>query len=87
MNVPKYVAYSCLREFTRNYDLRYKVSKIEVPTLIVVGEKDKNTPMTASQYLNEQIGDSILRIIPDCGHEVMVEKPTEFSQVLGEFIE
>jgi pimeloyl-ACP methyl ester carboxylesterase len=87
MNVPKYAAYSCLREFTRNYDLRHKVSKIEVPTLIVVGEKDKNTPMAASQYLNEQIGDSILRIIPDCGHEVMVEKPTEFSQVLGEFIE
>ena len=86
MNVPKYAAYSCLREFTRNYDLRNKVAKIKAPTLIVVGEKDQNTPMSASQYLNEQISNSMLRVIPDCGHEVMVEKPREFSQVLGEFI-
>ena len=86
-SVPKYVAYSSLREFTRNYDLRNKVSKIQVPTLIVVGAKDENTPMAASKYLNEQIGNSILRVIPDCGHEVMVEKPAEFGEVLSEFIE
>ena len=35
----------------------------------------------------EQIGDSILRIIPACGHEVMVEKPIEFAKVLGQFFE
>lgn len=65
--------------------VRDKVSKIEVPTLIIVGEKDK-VNLEASRHLNREIKGSELRIIPDSGHTVMIEKPREFNQIVDEFI-
>ena len=85
MRVERYAAYECLKEFTKNYDIRDKVSKIEVPTLIIVGEKDKIN-LKASQYLNREIKGSELRIVSGSGHTVMVEKTEEFNQILEEFI-
>ena len=86
MNMSKYAAYESLKEMTQHYDIRREVSNIEVPTLIIVGEKDKNTPVTLSQYLNKEIKGSILQVIANSGHNVMVEKPNEFGQALENFI-
>ena len=85
MRVERHTAYDCLKEFTKNYDIRNRVSKIEVPTLIIVGEKDKIN-LKASQYLNREIKGSELRIVSGSGHTVMVEKTEEFNQILEEFI-
>jgi pimeloyl-ACP methyl ester carboxylesterase len=85
LKVDKSIALESWRELTENYDFRDKVSKIDVPTLIIVGEKDK-VNLEASRYLNREIKDSELRIVPDCGHTVMIEKPQEFNQILEEFI-
>lgn len=85
IGVEKYAAYECLEEFTKNYDIRDRVSKIEVPTLIVVGEKDKIN-LKASQYLNREIKGSELRIVSGSGHTVTIEKTEEFNQILEEFI-
>jgi len=85
MTVDSYVAYECLKEFTKNYDVRDRVREIKVPTLIIVGEKEKIN-LEASRYLNREIKDSELRIVPSSGHIVMIEKSEEFNQILGEFI-
>jgi pimeloyl-ACP methyl ester carboxylesterase len=76
----------CFKEFTRNYDIREKVSQIKVPTLIIVSEKDKATPVEMSRHLNREIKGSKLHIIPDSEHMVMVEKPKEFNEIVQEFI-
>ncbi|UCH42989.1 MAG: alpha/beta hydrolase [Dehalococcoidales bacterium] len=86
LNTPKYAAYACYDEFTGKYDVRYRVAKIEVPTLIVVGEQDKNTPVAMSRFLSGEIKGSRLQVIAGCGHEVMVEKPEELKQALAEFL-
>lgn len=83
--VPRAVAYKCLREFTKNYDIRNTVFQIKVPTLIIVGEKDRLN-LKESQHLNKEIKDSKLQIIPDSGHMVMIEKPGEFNQIVQQFI-
>jgi pimeloyl-ACP methyl ester carboxylesterase len=85
LKVDKSIALECWRELTENYDVRDKVSKIDVPTLIIVGEKDE-VNLEASRYLNREIKGSELRIIPNSGHTVMIEKPQEFNQILEEFI-
>ena len=85
LKVDKAIASECWRELTENYDVRDNVSRIEVPTLIIVGEKDK-VNLEASRYLNREIKSSELRVIPECGHSVMIEKPQEFNQILEEFI-
>ena len=85
LKVDKSIAFECWKELTENYDVRDKVSKIGASTLIVVGEKDK-VNLEASRHLNREIKGSELRIIPDSGHTVMIEKPQEFNQILEEFI-
>lgn len=86
MEVPKHAAYKCLAEFTRNYDIRNRVSEIKVPTLIIVGAKDR-TNLKASVRLNREIEGSTLRVISDIGHSVMIEKPEEFNQLVRQFID
>ena len=85
MKTDKAAAYECLEEFTKNYDIRDRVVEIKIPTLIVVGEKDKIN-LRASEYLHKKIDGSELRVIPTCGHTVMVEKPETFNQILEEFV-
>ena len=86
LKIPKFAAYECFTEFTKNYDIRDRVYKIKVPTLIIVGEKDKATPVEMSQYLNREIEGSKLKIIPDSKHMVMIDKPKEFNENMDEFI-
>jgi pimeloyl-ACP methyl ester carboxylesterase len=86
IRTPKYAAYECFTEFTKNYNIREKVSQITVPTLIIVGEKDKATPVEMSQYLNREIRGSKIQIIIDSEHKVMVEKSKEFNEIVEEFI-
>lgn len=84
--VPQDVARTCFTGFTNRYDIRNRVSDIRVPTLIVVGEKDRGTPIACSRYLNTAIDGSELRIIPDSGHEVMIDDPDAFNALLGSFL-
>ena len=85
LKVDKSIALECWRELTENYDVRDKVSKIDVPTLIIVGEKDE-VNLEASRYLNREIKGSELRVMPETGHTVMIEKPEEFNRILEEFV-
>ena len=52
-------------------------SKVVCPTLIVIGEKDKMTPPRATSVLNENLSNSDVFFIQNCGHMPMVEKPEE----------
>ena len=86
MNTPKFVTYDCATEFMKNYDIRDQVSKIKVPTLIVVGEKDKATTVEMSRHLNREIEDSKLKIIPDSKHMVIIDKANELNEIIDMFI-
>ena len=77
----RYAAFESLREFTSNYDVRERVSTIQVPTLIVVGEQD-TINLEASRLLHRKIKGSELHIVPNSGHAVMLEKPEEFTHIL-----
>ncbi|MCX8175978.1 MAG: alpha/beta hydrolase [Candidatus Bathyarchaeota archaeon] len=68
------------------FDIMDQVANIKVKTLIVCGSEDMLTPVKYSRYLNEKIANSILRIIEDSGHMVMLEKPKEFNRILEEFL-
>lgn len=84
MKVPKNIAYKCLTEINR-YDIRNMLSRIEVPTLIIIGEKDRPN-FKGSQHLNTHIKGSKLKIMANTGHTVMIEKPNEFNQLVQQFI-
>jgi len=63
-------------------DLTDKLAAIKMPTLIVVGEEDQGTPVTASRTMHEKIAGSDLVIIKSASHLSNVEQPAEFTRAI-----
>jgi pimeloyl-ACP methyl ester carboxylesterase len=68
------------------FDVTGKIGDISLPTWIVVGEDDKLTPVKYAEFLHEHISGSRLSVIRGAGHLVMMEKPKEFNELLGQFL-
>lgn len=75
-----------LRAFYERKETCSKLSDVEVPVLIMVGEEDKITPLAAAQLMNEKVKESLLSIIEHAGHLSNIENPLEFNNQLEEFI-
>lgn len=59
----------------------------KVPTLIIVGSKDKLTPPSHSAVMDEAIGNAELVEISDAGHMVILEKHEEVDALMTSFID
>ncbi len=69
-----------------NFDVRERLSEIKVPSLVVVGDEDKLTPVKWSQYLADHLLNSELTIIEQAGHMVMLEQSKKFNQAITAFL-
>lgn len=63
-----------------------EMTRITVPTLIMVGEEDRATPPAKSEQLHALIRGSTLVRIPLAGHSAPVEQPTFVSETLASFL-
>ena len=61
-------------------------SKIDVPTLILVGEKDKLTPPSMASKIQKLVKNSKLFIIQEAGHLINIEKPKSFNSKVLQFL-
>jgi pimeloyl-ACP methyl ester carboxylesterase len=68
------------------FDAIDRLSEIRTPTLVLCGSEDQLTPLRNSQFLTGAIPEASLRIIPEAGHMVMLEKPKEVAEALLEFL-
>ncbi len=64
-----------------------RLSEIEIPTLIMVGEDDPGTPVSASEAMHQRIPHSKLTIIPSARHLSNVEQPKIFNTNLLKFLQ
>lgn len=62
------------------------VSSIKIPTLIVFGKNDRETPIYMAKKLNRLIVDSKLTIINGAGHFCFVDCPYKFNLEVREFL-
>ncbi|MBI5082311.1 MAG: alpha/beta hydrolase [Chloroflexi bacterium] len=62
-----------------NFDVVARVNQIKTPTLIMVGSADKMTPEKFSRSLAEQIAGSQLKVFPDAGHMLTLERMEEVT--------
>jgi 3-oxoadipate enol-lactonase len=62
------------------------LSKISVPTLIIVGKDDPITPLQDSEKMHERITGSRLVVIEKTSHVSNLERPDEFNKALVEFL-
>jgi len=79
--------YSKLTAQVMQADCRTILEKINSPTLIIVGELDKVTPVATSEFLHINIPASTLHIIPHAGHLTKLEAPEEFNKAVVDFIQ
>ncbi len=67
-------------------DMTDSLSKISVPTLIIVGENDKVTPPSEAELMHSKIRGSRLAVIRDAGHISNLENNQEFNSALQDFL-
>ena len=68
---------------------RYKAENLEqlkIPSLVICGEEDKNTPPKLSKKLAQEIENAKLVFIKDAAHQVMIERPEILKKELEDFI-
>ena len=57
-----------------------------MPTLVIVGDDDKDDFKAIAAHLAEGIPDSELVVVPGAGHLVGVDQPEELNALLLEFL-
>ncbi len=62
------------------------LATIEVPTLVVAGEKDQLITIEATRSMASAIPGAQFTIIPDAGHLTPLEQPVALGRVLMEFL-
>lgn len=62
------------------------LSKIRIPTLLLVGEEDKVTPSSDSEVMAKAIAGSQMKILSKAGHLSNLENPQKFNDHLSEFL-
>jgi pimeloyl-ACP methyl ester carboxylesterase len=63
-------------------DLTESAKKINIPTLLIWGANDAETPLSDGQRLAKLIPDSKLEIINGAGHFIHQEKPEEVANII-----
>jgi 3-oxoadipate enol-lactonase len=64
-----------------------ELAKVDVPTLIAVGEEDVATVPAKSERLHQAIRGSRLERIPSAGHSSTVENPAAVNRLLLDFLD
>jgi pimeloyl-ACP methyl ester carboxylesterase len=77
---------AALRGLADRPDSRDTLPRIDVPTLILVGEHDAITTPDDARAMHDAIGGSRLEIIPGAGHMAPVEQPEPFAKALRAFL-
>jgi 3-oxoadipate enol-lactonase len=73
-------------EAIRKLNYLDRISGIKIPTLILVGEDDPGTPVSASRAMHERIAGSTLVVLPSARHLSNVEQADLFNAVLLKFL-
>jgi len=73
-------------EAIRHLDYLDRLSEIEVPTLIMVGEDDPGTPVEASEAMHDRIPHSTLVVLPSAAHLSNIEQTQAFNHALMGFL-
>jgi pimeloyl-ACP methyl ester carboxylesterase len=79
-------AAAALRGMAEREDQTSLLSKITVPTLIVVGAEDAITPVADSEKMNERVAGSRLVVLENAGHVSNLERTEKFNEALLDFL-
>lgn len=70
-----------------NLDFRKEISSINVPCLLLTGEKDWITPPSQAEEVHKLIKNSRLVIVPNTGHGVSTDAPDIYQTEISSFLD
>jgi len=73
-------------EAIRRLNYLDRIAMIKISTLIMVGEDDPGTPVSASEAMHERITGSKLVVLPSARHLSNVEQPDAFNAALLKYL-
>jgi pimeloyl-ACP methyl ester carboxylesterase len=68
-------------------DVRPLLPLIEVPTLVIWGERDTLVPLEDAWEFRQRIRDSRLAVLRGAAHNPMVDRPADFNRILLRFLD
>jgi pimeloyl-ACP methyl ester carboxylesterase len=86
VQTPEFVAREAVASINA-FDSRPQLARIDVPTLVMVGEEDTITPPSSARELHAGIPRSTLEVLENAAHFPMLEQPQLFNRVLQRFID
>jgi pimeloyl-ACP methyl ester carboxylesterase len=63
-----------------------ELSRIRVPTLVIVGDEDVATPLSKAQQIVAAIAGATLEVVPRAGHSSTVEEPAAVTKLIEQFL-
>jgi pimeloyl-ACP methyl ester carboxylesterase len=69
------------------HDVRSKLAAIDRPTLVIVGELDRETPLPFSEHLAASIPGARLEVVAGAGHLSSLERPDLVNPLIADFLE
>ncbi len=69
------------------FNICENLRNLQIPTLLIVGEKDITTPVWASEMLHEWLPHSNIEIIEEAAHLVIIDHSEEFNRLVVEFLQ
>lgn len=69
-----------------SFDVLDRLAEILCPTLVISATADRLTPLKYGTYLQEHIAGARLTTIEGAGHMVMLERPSQVTQVIQDFL-
>jgi pimeloyl-ACP methyl ester carboxylesterase len=73
-------------EFLKNSDFRTLLDSINVPSLIMQGEKDHVTEKSMAEYLAGKLKKCDYRVVPGTGHSLPIEKGRGCAIAIEDFL-
>src|SRR6185437_1299173 len=73
------------RERPSLYDLVDDMTRLTVPTLVLHGDEDWPC-LLPGVLMKRSIPSAALAVMPNCGHAINLESPSEFNRLVGDFI-
>ncbi|MEL7529873.1 MAG: alpha/beta hydrolase [Bacteroidota bacterium] len=70
----------------QRHNMSKDVGNIQTPTLLIWGLNDNITPPRVAHEFDKLIPNTDLHFIDRCGHAPMMERPTEFNQILERYL-
>ncbi|WP_034623159.1 alpha/beta fold hydrolase [Desulfovermiculus halophilus] len=78
-------AFAAQQKAIQGFDCSGRLTRIKAPTLLLAGEDDQLIPPENARRMAEHIPDCQVRVFPQAGHLIHMERTKEFNTTVDEF--